>query len=179
MPRHSTWPRPDRVRPGQTPQILAARPPGAQLWDLGMEAWASQTGVLSEQGSPSLATGRTGLCVLGWTERVSLEVSRPSDPSAAGAVWHSGQTHCPMHLRLAQKNPPGLHGSPFQPPGFSWYGEGADTRGVSYGAVLEGSVVSLCRQTSVTSRYGGGGSQLTGKPWKLLEGEAPWVTSTH
>lgn len=44
MPRHSTWPWPDRVRPGQTPQILAARPPGAQPWDLGMEARASQTG---------------------------------------------------------------------------------------------------------------------------------------
>ncbi|KAB0396545.1 hypothetical protein E2I00_006753 [Balaenoptera physalus] len=127
------------VRPGQTPQILAARPPGAQLWGLGMEARASQTGVLSEQGSPSLATGRTALGVLGWTEGIPLQLGQFG--TLVGLI---APCTCDSHrrTRLASVDVLSslldLHGRVIRT-SLCRPGGGADTRGVGYGAVLEGT----------------------------------------
>lgn len=130
---------------------------------------------------------------LGQTEDVNSEVSRPSDPTEAGAVWWPGGTHCTRHLRLAQKNPPGLHGCPGQPAGSSRYRKGG-VGGQDWGSPgpeggpISGSWLwgcpggrqglwSLCRQARVTS--GDRGAEFTERSWKLLEGEAHCVSMTR
>lgn len=158
---------PDRcldVEPGPevspASRVLAARPPGAQLWGpgWGADAWAadgwqnphpSRTGWCSQgRGPPSGHPAPCPWAAPGVQEGaggVTPEASRPSDPPEAGAVWHAGGAHRPGHLRLPRKNSRGLSRRPVLPAGPSWY--------VDSGARL--------------SRPG-----RRKRPWKLLEGEA-------
>lgn len=181
----------------RTPWMLAAQPPGTQRLGLGGRnlsgGWMVAPSPFPDRGGVSRAGFSHSSCPRRWpwaapsgrewTDGVSLEVPCLSDPAEAGAVRRTGWTHCPLHLRLPQKDPHGLDGCPVQPAGPSRYGECASPaspgqeRGLTpglwaVGLAWERSVATLFRRTRVTSRDSGGGAALTGRHWTFLEAEA-------
>lgn len=177
--------------------MLAAQPPGTRRGGTGGRNLSGRRMVapspLPDRGGVSRAGFSHSSCPRRWpwaalsgrewAEAVSLEVPCPSDPAEAGAVRRAGWTHCPLHLRLPQKDPHGLDGCPVLPAGPSRYGEretpappgwerglkpGVSAAGLAWGRIVD----TLCRQTRVTSTDSRGGAALTERHWKLLEGEA-------
>lgn len=86
---HSLGLRPEEQVLSQTPRILAAEPPGAPLGCFPAELTLSGCLLRCPWAAPGVREQ---------TEGVSLEVSCPSDPPEAGAVWLAGRTHRPLYL---------------------------------------------------------------------------------